>query len=331
MKRAILMTTLVILGTAGSSPWTRTTGAETNTVLRPGTSLATVSALDQHGQPRALRSVVGTHGALVTFLRSADWCPSCKVQLVQLEAVRDRLAERGYGLAALTIDEPPVLRQFGQERRINFPLLSGRRVISELGLEDSRFDQDPQRRGAPHPAVYLLDEKLEVVRAFPEGDRHTVGSMLAHIGVRGDAPAREAETRHLTVRAWSSDSSVPFNRRFAVVVDVAPKPEMHVYAPGNASYKQVRLILTPAPGLDIQPLQFPKAGIYTYKPLNEQVKVYSGPFRLVQEVMIRRTPGAPAVEPQTVTLRGELEYQACDDIICYPVTRLPLSWSLRIE
>src|SRR5687768_7676064 len=70
-----------------------------------GDSLSTLTGLDQSGELRQATSLVGRNGAVITFLRSAEWCPSCKVQLVELEAQRSRLAAAGYGLASVTIDE----------------------------------------------------------------------------------------------------------------------------------------------------------------------------------------------------------------------------------
>src|SRR5260221_1115100 len=40
---------------------------------------------DQSGHERTFRSIVGPNGAVVVFFRSADWCPYCKTQLVELQ------------------------------------------------------------------------------------------------------------------------------------------------------------------------------------------------------------------------------------------------------
>src|SRR5688500_13140202 len=297
-----------------------------------GDSLATVAGLDQSGASRTARSLAGPKGAVITFLRSADWCPSCKVQLVEFEAARPLLQAAGYGLAAVTIDPVPVLAAFGAERRIGFPMLSGRKIIADLGMVDTRFDADAQRMGAPHPVVYVVDASLVITRAFPESERHTVASMLAQIGIaRGASPLRH-ETPHLTTAAWASDREVDANRRFALVVDVEPKASMHVYAPGAHKYKAIRLLIDPQPGLILSPLEFPASEPYVFKALNETVPVYARPFRLAQDVMVQRAPSGPApASAREVRISGRLEYQACDDVACYAAATVPLEWRVTVR
>ena len=50
----------------------------------PGEKLPAFSLPDQDGKVRSLQSLLGPKGALVLFYRSADWCPFCKAQLLEL-------------------------------------------------------------------------------------------------------------------------------------------------------------------------------------------------------------------------------------------------------
>jgi len=297
-----------------------------------GDSLAELTGLDQSGMRRTAASLVGREGAVVTFLRSADWCPSCKVQLVELEAARAALGAAGYGLAGVTIDDVPVLARFAAERKIGFPLLAGRKAIADFAMVDQRFDADEGRRGAPVPAVYVIDRSLVVRRIFPESERQTVASMLAHLGIGAGAVSKPHETRHLTATSWNSDQEVNANRRFSLGLDVSPKPTMHVYAPGDHRYRSVRLTLDRLDGLAVSPMEFPPSQPYVIKELNETVPIYGKPFRLIQDVSIARTArGATAVAPRTVRITGRLEYQACDDLVCYPSTTVPLEWKVQVK
>jgi peroxiredoxin len=295
-----------------------------------GDSLATLAARDQSGGLRNAASLIGPNGAVITFLRSAEWCPSCKVQLVELEAARTRLSAAGYGLAAVTIDDVPVLSAFAAERKIGFPLLSGRQAIAALKMVDPRFNDDPQRRGAPHPTVYVVNRALQVQHAFPESERNTVASMLARLAMPG-VPAERHETPHLTAAAWASDQEVAGNRRFSLIVDVSPKTSMHVYAPGTHQYKSIALIVDSIAGLTVEPTEFPKSEPYVFKALNETVPVYAKPFRLIQDVMLAPAGKGSAVPAQTVRLTGRLVYQACDDVVCYPVKTVPLAWKVQLN
>src|SRR5690349_2103717 len=59
---------------------------------------------DQQGQPRTLASLMGPHGLILVFARSADWCPYCKTQLAELQTRSAALKKDGVGLAAVTYD-----------------------------------------------------------------------------------------------------------------------------------------------------------------------------------------------------------------------------------
>ena len=61
--------------------------------------------------------------------------------------------------------------------------------------------------------------------------------------------------------------------------------------------------------------------------------VYQKPFTLLQEVVPEVTAEAQAAFEgiDTLTLTGSLEYQACDDEICYNPVSVPLSWTVAIR
>jgi hypothetical protein len=108
---------------------------------------------------------------------------------------------------------------------------------------------------------------------------------------------------------------------------------MHVYAPGKHHYRVVRFNVDPQSWLRAHATRYPPSEIYHFKPLNERVEVYSKPFRLIQDVTILATPEvqkALATIP-TVTIAGTLEYQACDDKICYNPARVPFSFGVALE
>ena len=74
---------------------------------------------------------------------------------------------------------------------------------------------------------------------------------------------------------------------------------------------------------------YPPAKDYFFEPLREHAQVYSEPFRLVLDVTIgNRNMSAPM--PSRLTLKATLDYQACDDRICYLATSVPLQWTVKI-
>jgi hypothetical protein len=80
-------------------------------------------------------------------------------------------------------------------------------------------------------------------------------------------------------------------------------------------------------------MQYPASEIYFFKPLNERIPVFQKPFRLFQELVLDGTPaGQEAMRgKRDLTLTGTLEYQACDERICYNPVSVPLSWKLSLR
>ncbi len=80
-------------------------------------------------------------------------------------------------------------------------------------------------------------------------------------------------------------------------------------------------------------MKYPASEIYFFKPLNERVAVYDKPFTMVQDVVLEGTPQAQAAfrGKESVMLTGALEYQACDDKICFNPASVPLSWTLSLR
>ena len=144
-------------------------------------------------------------------------------------------------------------------------------------------------------------------------------------------PVVSRATRHLTFTATLSHSVIAPGGRMSIVVDVVPKKGMHVYAPGS-QYRAVAISLARQPGLRLHETVYPQAARYTFKPLNEEVLVYAEPFRLVREVTAVDTADHRArVAPTArVPIRAQLDYQACDDRVCYLPTSVAFDWTVRV-
>jgi hypothetical protein len=95
----------------------------------------------------------------------------------------------------------------------------------------------------------------------------------------------------------------------------------------------VRLALDAQPGLVVRSAQWPRSEDYFFKPLNEHVRVYQRPFRIVQDVMLdpSRDGSAALKDVTSITITGTFEYQACDDAVCFPPQGIPLSWSIGVK
>ena len=117
-------------------------------------------------------------------------------------------------------------------------------------------------------------------------------------------------------------------RRCALTVTVTPKPGFRVYAPGNTGYTAVALVLDPHTSIEADATAYPKAEDYFFAPLKERFRVYQAPFRLVRNVRLK--PASVAAAPSMVTITGKLDYQACDNAVCYLSQTVPLAWTLPV-
>jgi DsbC/DsbD-like thiol-disulfide interchange protein len=130
------------------------------------------------------------------------------------------------------------------------------------------------------------------------------------------------ETDHLVFTASIEPARPRPGEPAAVVADIRPKPGMHVYAPGD-DYQPVTISLAPGDRLRIGTTAYPDPVDYYFAPLKETVAVYDAPFRLALGVVF--TAGTP------VTLNGTLDYQACDDEVCYLPESIPLEWRVPVD
>jgi len=147
--------------------------------------------------------------------------------------------------------------------------------------------------------------------------------------------AIRGETAHLKFTAYPSNPSVTVGTRFSIAVEIEPNPGIHVYAPGaeTMGYRVISLNLAPGPHVRFEPVEFPESEIYYFEPLDERVPVYQRPFMLLQEAVVSSTEEAEAAlrELDALTLSGTLDYQACDDQICFQPVSLPLSFTLDLD
>jgi DsbC/DsbD-like thiol-disulfide interchange protein len=134
-------------------------------------------------------------------------------------------------------------------------------------------------------------------------------------------------SKHVTIATPPVGTGTTPGGKVSLVVEMAPNPGVHVYAPGAKDYLPVKLTLKPQPDVKVGKLTYPKSEMVHFPVLNETVPVYHKPFKLLQDVTM-----AKSVKPgSTVTLAGTLEFQACDERICFVPESVPVSWTVTIE
>ena len=277
----------------------------------------------------------------------------------------EELTSSGIGIAAISYDSAAVLADFAQRRSITFPLLSDDDsvVISQYGILNtvaaegvgpdadnpevqadvakyvSVFGSSQLIVGTPYPGTFMLDTNGRVTSRFFEEfyrERNTTSNVMLKLGI-GLSPiaAVEGSTAHLKFTAYPSNSSVTVGTRFSLALEVEPGPQMHVYAPGadDMGYRVIGFNLTPNSLARYEPVQYPESEIYHFEPLDEYVPVYQKSFTLLQEMVMNSDAQAEEVmaDLDALTLTGTLEYQACDDAICFLPQSIPVSFTLDLE
>ena len=257
---------------------------------------------------------------------------------MELQGRYDDIRRQGLGLVAITYDPPETLKRFADSRRITFPLLSdpGSALIKRYGLFNTTVDPQTRAYGIPHPGTFILDAKGAVVARFFEDayqERYTAATMLSTLGVSPPGTPVTSRTDHLTVSATISDTVAAPGHRLTIVAEVTPRPTMHLYAPGKHDYQVVQLVIDPQPWLRVHDTVFPASEIYHFKPLDERVEVYSKPFRLQRDFTFLATPEMQKLlgSMPSVAITGALEYQACDDKLCFNPARVPLSFTVTLK
>ena len=321
------------------------------------------SLKDQTGKVWTLQSIMGSKGAMLVFYRSADWCPYCKTELIDLQSRVKDLQAQGLGLAAISYDAVPVLADFSARRGITFPLLSdaGSATIKAYGIlnpipeealgpnkDDPAVAAEIQRFvsvvrptaamvGIAFPGTFILDRQGRVTSRFFEEsyiERNTVASILTKVsGSNVPIAATKISTAHLEMTAYGSDTTIAAGNRFSLSVNIVPHPGVHVYAPGASGYRIIGLKLEAQPFLKVLPAKYPASEIYYFKPLNERVPIYQKPFTLVQDVVLDGALQSQAAYrgKDSITIAGTLEYQACDDKICFNPAVVPVSWAVALR
>jgi len=209
-------------------------------------------------------------------------------------------------------------------------------VAKDFALYVSVTQPSERFRGIAYPGTFMLDPDGRVTSRFFEDfyqERSTVASIMLRLGNGFSVQGTEISTGQIQIKTYPSDSEIALGERFAIVVEITPLPKMHVYAPGADKYRVVTIEIEPQPFVRLLPIQYSASEIYFFEPLNERVPVYQKPFTLLQEVVpeVSREARAAFEGKDTLTLTGSLEYQACDDRICYNPVSVPLSWTVKLR
>lgn len=118
------------------------------------------SLADQKGTARSLSSLMGEKGVVLFFVRSADWCPFCQAQMIDLNGAFETIERRGYKMASISYDNPQILSTFTERRGIKYTMLSdpGSKIIDLYKLRDPQYQPGSFAYGVPRPIIFIIDK-----------------------------------------------------------------------------------------------------------------------------------------------------------------------------
>ena len=249
----------------------------------------------------------------------------------------DEIKEQGLGLAAISYDSVEILKTFSDKHAITFPLLSdaGSKTIDAWGIRNR--EATGRSAGIPYPGTFVIDHAGAIVsRAFEDAyqERDTAASILAALQQSSMKPAGTTEIvgKYLKARLSQSDPIAAPGHRISLFVDVAPGTKIHVYAPGQQGYIPIELKVEPSLDFKAAPARLPASHEYIFAPLSEHVQVFDRPFRIAQDITLSLSPSLRqrASARETLAIAANLEYQACDDKVCFRPDSVPLKWTVEL-
>ncbi|MCI0399164.1 MAG: peroxiredoxin family protein [Chloroflexi bacterium] len=136
--------------------------------LLNGAPLPDFELRDSEDRPVTLADVTGPNGVVVAFIH-ATWCPFCLRQLMRLNALAPRLAERSVGLVCISADATDAI--YAYERSVQppltYPLLADSHpsISHQFGVYDGHPNHE-----APYPSLFYAGRDGRVAYSDVSGD-----------------------------------------------------------------------------------------------------------------------------------------------------------------
>ena len=259
---------------------------------------------------------------------------------MQLQNSSARFEKQGIKVAAISYDSPAILMDFANRHQIQFPLLADADSTVIRSFKVLNADAKGMTKGMAHPGLFYVDENGVIREKYFEAkytDRFTANNVIGKLFPELAQEVSESlEAPHLRLTLSQSDRTVVPGSRVTLIAEVELPLNVHVYAPGAKGYRPIQLVLTKSGGVESGPVSYPNSKMLYFEPIQEQVPVLEGKFRITQDVTIGVSKAGDGVRAllssqKNVAIAGELRYQACTSTLCYPPTSAPMRWELKVE
>jgi len=249
---------------------------------------------------------------------------------VELEQSFDALTEAGLGVVAISYDRVEILRSFADRHGgFHYSMLSDTdsKIIDAFGIRNVNHAEGMFGYGIPFPGTYIVDADGVVRAKFfiqPHNQRYTADTILIKTLGVGGGRRTEVQLPQFKFVAYASQDTVRPGNHFLLVADIELPDRMHLYAPGS-DYTPVDLSIVDNPALREGALELPEPEILYLDVIDESVPVYLHKVRIQREVTL-----APRHSAGTIRVAATLSYQTCDDEICFPPAKFPLTFDLDV-
>jgi hypothetical protein len=193
------------------------------------------------------------------------------------------------------------------------------------------------QKGLARPGYYFIDNQGVIREKFFEAkyrERLTGNSLIARLFPElGEEVTETVDAPHLQVALEQSDRTGVPGTRVTLGAQVRLPADVHVYAPSVQGYKPIKLVIDPIPEIDVKPAAYPPSKTLFLPAINEKVPVFERTFRISQDVKVSSGmdfAGSLGKDGKTITIAGQLDYQACDQTKCYMPASVPVKWQLQV-
>lgn len=255
----------------------------------------------------------------------------------------DKFEAAGIKVYAISYDDQEVLSEYAEKQGIPFPLLSDldSEVIRRYGILNEQIGPgDGFYYGIPYPGVFVTDEEGVVVAKFfhdtykkRDSAEIIIDAALGRVQLAEEAPSvatDDDDDIRITAALQGGLGSLRQGIVRHVVVRFELSNGLHIYGePTPQGMVPTTVSVSGPPGLVVEDPIFPPAKPLTLKGTDIELQVWSHtvdvivPIYPIGELASEVRP----LDQETVTVKVQVRYQACDDTTCL----LPRTESLALE
>ena len=137
-----------------------------------GSEIPDFTLQDSEGNDVSYDVLKGDKGLVMAFVRSAEWCPYCQLQLQDIGKHEDALNELGYNLVSVSYDSVAQLGTFDVKYDIPYVMVSDpeSELIKAFGILNETVEPESRAYGIPHPAIFVIHHPGIIAPKYYEED-----------------------------------------------------------------------------------------------------------------------------------------------------------------